>query len=69
MVMQFLSGECRQPSCFLELRWPWNLDAGFFKPPKDKAAKKKVGLKIEHVGSGVSLLLFKIHAQCCQISW
>lgn len=53
MVMQFLSGECRQPSCFLELRWPWNLDAGFFKPPKVKGDKKKVGLQMKHVHSGV----------------
>ncbi|KAG0567651.1 hypothetical protein KC19_7G151300 [Ceratodon purpureus] len=33
-----------QPACFLELRWPWNLNAGFFKPPREKRSKKEAFL-------------------------
>lgn len=29
-----------QPSCFLELGWPWRTDSGFFRPPVMKDAKQ-----------------------------
>lgn len=38
-MMKFLSAGCRQPSCFLELGWPWRTDSGFFRPPVMKDAK------------------------------